>query len=105
MTMRRESFSKLTWLTLIVLVAGFERGFAQAPNVALRAMRAKQLSQQNGNFVVMPQNLPASRRTGLWLYVDTRWVNGYGYRPVEVTICAPGPLTANHSITVQLHCG
>jgi hypothetical protein len=76
---------------------------AQQPGPVIE--RAKSVSQQNGNFIVMPRNWPVSRRSGLWLYVDTRWVNGYGYRPVEVTICSPAPATADRIITVQLHCG
>ena len=61
--------------------------------------------QANGKPMVMPVNLPASRRTGLNFEVDTRWVNGYGYRPVEVTITSPQPTTAAHSIMVELHAG
>src|SRR6476620_975243 len=61
--------------------------------------------QPNGDVITMPQNLPASRRTGLILFVDTRWVNAYGYRPVAVTLSSPLPTTAAHTITIQLHWG
>jgi hypothetical protein len=68
------------------------------------------VAQPNGDFTVMPQNLqggspPVSRRSGMNLYVDTRWVNAYGYRPVEVTISSPLPTTAAHTITIRLHSG
>ncbi len=55
--------------------------------------------------MVMPRQGLASRQSGLLLFVDTRWVNGYGYRPVEVTISSPKPTTTDHSITIQLHYG
>ena len=63
------------------------------------------VAQANGDVITMPQNLPVSRRTGLILFVDTRWVNAYGYRPVEVTISSPLPTTATHTVTIQLHSG
>ncbi len=63
------------------------------------------VAQANGDFIIMPQNLPASRRTGMRLSVDTRWVNAYGYRPVEVTISSPVPTTAVYTITIKLHSG
>ncbi|HVT29831.1 MAG TPA: hypothetical protein VHE81_17565 [Lacipirellulaceae bacterium] len=65
----------------------------------------KAVSAPNGNLMVVPQQRSGSRQTGLWLFVDTRWVNGYGYRPVKVTVWSPKPTTAGHTITVQLHCG
>ncbi len=77
---------------------------APAPAVAPGAM-PQPVAQPNGDVIVMPQNLPASRRFGLLLYVDTRWVNAYGYRPVEVTISSPLPTTAAHTITIELHSG
>src|SRR4051812_43103660 len=68
-------------------------------------IRPQPVAQPNGDVTVMPQNLPASRRSGMLLNVDTRWVNAYGYRPVEVTISSPLPTTAAHTITIQLHAG
>jgi hypothetical protein len=82
------------------------RAFAQAPPPAVPAgIMPQPVTQPNGDVTVMPQNLPASRRTGLQLVVDTRWVNSYGYRPVEVTIVAPTPTTTTQTITIQLHSG
>ena len=65
------------------------------------------VSQPNGDVITMPQdpNLPASRRTGLIFLVDTRWVNAYGYRPVEVMIQSAKPTTTAHTIRVQLNLG
>jgi hypothetical protein len=61
--------------------------------------------QGNGDITFMPQSLPLSRRSGLRVSVDTRWVNAYGYRPVEVTISSPQPTTAAHTIKIKLHSG
>jgi hypothetical protein len=39
------------------------------------------------------------------LTVDPRWTNGYGYRPVEVTVASTTPATNDHSVTIQLYAG
>jgi hypothetical protein len=80
---------------------------APTPPTVPAATMPTAVSQPNGDVITMPQdpNLPASRRTGLILFVDTRWVNAYGYRPVEVMIQSPLPTTAPHTIKVQLHSG
>src|ERR1051326_4427981 len=53
----------------------------------------------------MPMKLSVSRKTGLDLYVDSRWANAYGYRPFEITVNSPAPSTSDHLITIQLHTG
>jgi hypothetical protein len=97
----------LPQIAIAVCVAIYSQACAQAPTPAAGPMgiMPQPVAQPNGDFTIMPQNLPASRRTGLNLHVDTRWVNAYGYRPVEVTISSPLPTTAAHTITIQLHSG
>jgi hypothetical protein len=46
---------------------------------------------------------PISRRSKLWLTVDTRWANNYGYRPIEVKIFSPTPVTADRQVTIRLY--
>src|SRR5436309_108639 len=92
---------------IVVLVCSVvsSHAYAQAapsPPVATPAL-PQPIVQANGDVITMPQNLPVSRRFGLRFEVDTRWVNTYGYRPVEVTISSPLPTTAAHTITVLLH--
>jgi hypothetical protein len=72
---------------------------AQNPAVWSGAMTA----QANGTMVQMPINRPVSRRSKLTLTLDTRWANNYGYRPVEVTVSSPTPVTADRLITIRLH--
>jgi hypothetical protein len=98
----------LLQIAIALEVVVCSRAFAQAPVPAgmPAGVMLQSVSQPNGDFTVMPQNLPASRRTGLGLTVDTRWVNGYGYRPVEVTIISfPKPTPTAHTISLQLHSG
>ncbi len=59
----------------------------------------------NGTRMQAPLNRPVSRQSNLSLTIDTRWANGYGYRPIEVTITSPKPTTADHLVTVRLHSG
>jgi hypothetical protein len=62
------------------------------------------ITQPNGEFIVMPRgNLTASRRNGMALTIDTRWINAYGYHPIEVTISSPTSTTSSHNIAVDLH--
>jgi hypothetical protein len=87
-------------LAMVCSNAGAQPG---APAAAIST--AQSVLTPNGNFIVMPRQGLASRQSGLLLFVDTRWVNGYGYRPVEVTISSPKPTMTDHSITIQLHYG
>ncbi len=92
-------------IAVIAMLCSQVRAQSPTPTTA-QAIMGQSLSQQNGDFTVMPRNLVASRRSGLGLSVDTRWVNAYGYRPVEVTIISfPKPSTAAHTIKIQLHSG
>src|SRR3954469_11091778 len=59
----------------------------------------------NGTKLHMPLKLSVSRKSGLELFVDSRWANGYGYRPFEITVNSPAPTTSDHLITIQLHTG
>src|SRR5437588_192702 len=77
---------------------------SRIPPVAQMAP-AQPVSQENGKYVTLPPNGIPSRKSGLHLNVDTYWVNGYGYRPVEVTVQSPKPTTADHLITIRLHSG
>ena len=40
------------------------------------------------------QTRPVSRSSNLTLTIDTRWSQNYGYRPIEVTVHSPKPVTA-----------
>ncbi len=62
--------------------------------------------QFNGKLIVLPSGnsqLTASRQSGLTVEVDPRWINGYGYYPVQVTVRAGSPTKTAHSIRIQLH--
>lgn len=47
--------------------------------------------------------IPWSRKDGLSLSVDMRWVSNYGYRPVEITVDSAKPTTTDHELTIRLH--
>ena len=40
-------------------------------------------------------------RAGLRVLVDTRWLDGGGYRPVEITVAPIAPTTADRTLTVE----
>jgi hypothetical protein len=61
--------------------------------------------QTNGNTLKLPQNRATSRNNGLTVLVDTRWSQNYGYRPVEVTISSPKPVTQDRKIDLSLFSG
>lgn len=60
--------------------------------------------QQNGFVAQMPVNYNVSRDSGLSLSIDTRWMNNYGYRPVDVAITSPVPTKTDRLITIRIHC-
>lgn len=60
-------------------------------------------SQPNGVVVQVPSGKVVSRRSGLQIEVDTRWMNNFGYRPIRVRVMSPQPTIADHSITVRLY--
>ena len=78
------------------------QAIVNAQRVAAGWMGAGSIQQQNGAVFQSPAGLSASRQSGLSLTVDTRWANGYGYRPVQVTIQSPKPATADRLITIKL---
>lgn len=97
------------WLRLVAFAVLFAPGRqlgAQLLNTPLaRPQSIQSFTQPNGDFTAMPQKFAVSRRSGLTLLVDTRWVNGFGYRPVTVTIDSPKAVTLEHQIKIQLHSG
>src|SRR6476620_7863824 len=73
--------------------------YAQPVAAASPAAGAAQaVLQENGSFTSMPliSGLGYSRKSGLGLTIDTHWSNGYGYRPMEVTVLSPKPTTTDH---------
>ncbi len=94
----------LRWTLIAASVALGSNVRAQPPPPGAAAA-VQPIEQVNGNVVSMPLKGAASRKSGLLLSVDTRWANGYGYLPVEVSISSPKPTTADHLITIQLHSG
>lgn len=92
-------------IATVVLTAASTSTYAQLPTPLPAAGMAPAVVQSNGDVVTVPADRPVSRRSGLTLTIDTRWANSYGYRPVEVTIASPTPVTANHLITIRLHTG
>jgi hypothetical protein len=89
----------------IILAAFCAAVCAQLPTPLPMAGMAPAVVQANGDVVTVPSDRPASRRSGLMLSIDTRWVNSYGYKPVEVTITSPMPATSNRLVTIRLHTG
>jgi hypothetical protein len=61
--------------------------------------------QANGASVRTPLNRAESRKSKLWLTVNTRWANGYGYRPIIVSVNSAKPFTADRAVTIRLHTG
>ncbi|HEX5470668.1 MAG TPA: hypothetical protein VFW73_02220 [Lacipirellulaceae bacterium] len=104
MSQRDRYFYGLLTIIMLPLLCG-EACAQTTPMAAPAVATPTSMSAPNGHFIVMPTGRKASRRSGLFLFLDTRWVDGYGYRPIEVTISAPKPTKASHEITVQLHWG
>ncbi len=70
------------------------------------SISATRVVQYNGKLMVMPTgNLPTSRHSNLSLQVDPRWVNNYGYHPVQVTIRSQLATKVAHSIRIRLRSG
>ncbi|HEY4232328.1 MAG TPA: hypothetical protein VGM76_02795, partial [Lacipirellulaceae bacterium] len=61
--------------------------------------------QPNGFDVQLPGNVNPLPRSGLELEIDSRWINNYGYRPIQVTVSSAKPTTVNHLITIRLYEG
>jgi hypothetical protein len=61
--------------------------------------------QFNGSRIQMPAKRPFSRMSRLKLQIDPRWTNGYGYRPVELTITPQKPFTSSRRIRIRIHTG
>ncbi len=84
---------------LVLLASASPALFAQTRAV----WSATPVAQSNGNTVTMPLKRPVSRSSKLSLTIDTRWSQNYGYRPVEVTIRSPKPVTADRAISIRLN--
>ncbi len=54
-----------------------------------------------GSVQTRPTGAPSPR--GLRITVDTRWVEGPGYRPVRVTVTAVGASASERAVTIRLH--
>jgi hypothetical protein len=74
----------------------------QAPQLLTTA---QPIVQANGASVRTPLGRIESRRSKLWLTVDTRWANGYGYRPIVVTAASAKPVATDRTVTIQLFSG
>lgn len=63
--------------------------------------------QFNGNVITLPvgKQLTASRFSGLTLEVNSKWVNGYGYHPMQVTVRSNTLTTTARTVRIQLHSG
>ena len=94
---RDDGWRAIGWLTVFLMAAAVNPVSAQLTNLV-------SISQQTNGFVVqVPSNKAVSRRSGLQLEVDTRWVNNYGYRPIRVQVNSPKPTKAEHRITIRLY--
>jgi hypothetical protein len=56
----------------------------------------------NGALMTLPLTGRPSRRNGMWLTVDNRWVNNYGYHPVQATIGVARPSTTDRTVRLRL---
>ena len=90
---------------LIACVLAAVALLAPAPSAGQKLAPNVSVSQPNGFVVQMPNKKIVSRRSGLQLEIDTRWINNYGYRPVRVRVTSPKPTTAEHTITIRLYVG
>lgn len=80
---------------------------AQAQPGSGPSISAIPVVQFNGNVIKLPANkrFTTSRTSGLMLQVNSKWVNGYGYHPIQVSVQSMTPTKASHSIRIQLHSG
>src|SRR4051812_38707229 len=91
---------------ILAMAVPCSNAWAQARlGMGLQPTPAQAVLQENGNTVTLPPNGIPSWKNGLLLSVDTHWSNGYGYRPVEVTVRSPKPTTADRLVTIRLHSG
>ena len=61
---------------------------------------AAPLAAETGGVVTTPPSGKPTA-TGLSMTVDTIWVDGAGYRPVEITVNSSPLATADHTISVD----
>jgi hypothetical protein len=95
----------LRWTAWIAIATLSPRAWAQTSVPTAPPAGAQSIYQPNGCLLFAPVNFPASRTSGLVLSVDSRWVNGYGYRPIRVTISSAKTATADRTISIRLHAG
>jgi hypothetical protein len=95
----------LRWVLAASKVCAFVLGVAANTSYGQSAAATASTAQPNGFVVQLPNKKVVSRRSGLRLEFDTRWVNNYGYRPIRVRVKSPKPTTADHLITIRLYAG
>lgn len=84
----------------IVVVAGllvWPAGLC--PTVAADSGVVEIRPQQRSRGSLPPRT---SKKTGLLIRLDTRWCEGYGYRPVRFVIESPKPATVDRTIALSL---
>jgi hypothetical protein len=68
-------------------------------------MTAQPIVQFNGAVIQAPLKRPRSRQSNLTMVVDSRWGNGYGYRPIVVTFSSATPAASDRLIKLRLSGG
>ncbi len=103
-TSRRSTFPWVAAALTLLLVATGPLAATSVPaqNAAILAPVAV---QPNGLKVELPGAGTVSRFSGLSLSVDTRWIDSYGYRPIQVTVTSPTPVTTDRLLTIRLRGG
>ncbi|MBN1852769.1 MAG: hypothetical protein JW829_08590, partial [Pirellulales bacterium] len=69
------------------------------------SMITQPLAASSGSVTTLPAPTSPKSPNGLTIAVDSRWVDGYGYRPIRVTIAAAKPAVENRTITMRLKAG
>jgi hypothetical protein len=83
------------WGSALIAMGGF-----------LTALAHGQLTNTSNAFYArLPTSTTVSPQSGLQLEVDSRWINGFGYRPISVAVTSPTPTAANHLVTIRFYVG
>ncbi len=102
---KRRGPSRAAWRAAVVLLmTGVCASWPVAGNAQQLAAQSVNV-QPNGLQVMVPLDGSVSTQNGLRLWLDTRWTDTYGYRPIEAMISSPVPAPTDRLITIRLRAG
>jgi hypothetical protein len=94
---------QLAGIAMCMLVTARQSFAQRAPTRSVTMPWIAKSGQSNGFYVQLPATLAGSLQTGLHIEVDSRWIDSFGYRPIQVAVTSSKPTTVNHLVTIRLY--